>query len=90
MQGLTLTCAQTQHYQGENIETITKYPRPFLSIEPLHGYLQILIPKEIELVIVGAETGRGAKPPRPEWIENIKVFVPADKIYWKKNIRQYL
>lgn len=90
MQGLTMELTQTQHCQEENIEQMCRYPRPFLSFEPLLGYLQTPIPDKIELVIVGAMTGPGAKKPLPEWINNINVFVQSNKIHWKKNIREYL
>lgn len=69
-----------------------KYPRPFISLEPLMGGMDKYLPNEIELVIVGAETGnrKGKVVPQKEWIKSIRDHVPAEKIYWKKNIQEYL
>jgi len=90
MQGLTMTLTQTQHCQEENIEQMIEYPRPFLSFEPLLGYLQTKIPDKIKLVIVGAMTGPGAIAPKTDWINQIKIFVPHNALYFKKNIKEYL
>jgi len=90
MQGLTMTLTQTEHCQAENIEQMTRYPRPYLSLEPLLGTLKTVIPNKFETVIVGAMTGPGAVRPLPEWIESVKTNAPADKIHWKNNIKKYL
>jgi protein gp37 len=90
MQGLTLTCTQIPHCQAEAIEEISKYPHPFLSLEPLHGTFFETDLSKIERVIVGAQTGVGAKAPCSSWIDSVKNNVPKEKIYWKSNIRKYL
>jgi protein gp37 len=90
MQGLTMECSQTQHCQQENIEQMIRYPRPFLSLEPLLGFLKVEIPFTISRVIVGAMTGPGAKLPQREWIDSIRMNVPNEKIFWKPNIKKYL
>lgn len=90
MQGLTMICTQTEHCQREMQEQMTKYPRPFLSVEPILGILRCRDFTRFERVIVGAMTGNGAIKPRPEWIESIKANVPSDKLWWKTNIKQYL
>jgi protein gp37 len=92
MQGLTLVCNQSERDQFHAIMTMMIWPRPFLSIEPILGELKTSISETtgIELVIVGAMTGPGAKPPKPEWITSIYKNVPASKIFWKRNIRKYL
>ena len=90
MQGLTMTCIQTTLYQSETVSEIMKRPRPFLSIEPILGTLKIQLSNRLETVIVGAMTGPGAIAPKPEWIQSIKDNVPAEKIYWKNNIKRYL
>jgi len=99
MQGLTLTCEQTFYLQEKMIDEILQRPRPFLSIEPLLGKLRVDLAarelfefgfKTFETVIVGAMTGAGKIKPQPEWIQSIKDNVPAEKIYWKKNIQEYL
>jgi len=90
MHGLTMTCEEVltemQEYKIREIESAL---RPFVSIEPLIGTLKTDI-MGCELVIVGAMTGPGAIKPEREWIESIKRHVPADKIYWKKNIQKFL
>jgi protein gp37 len=43
----------------------------FLSCEPLIGPLQNLPLKNIHWVIVGGESGPGARPMSPEWVESI-------------------
>jgi protein gp37 len=90
MQGLTMTLAQTRQCQEENFEQMLKYPRPFLSFEPLLGALKTRIwsnrhDKEgFELVICGPMTGTGAIQPWPGWIETVKHLV-CGPVYWKKN-----
>jgi protein gp37 len=65
----------------------------FLSIEPLHGPIEVDL-SGIEWVIIGAETGnRKAKiKPKSEWVEAIwkeaeKLGIP---VFLKNNIRPYL
>lgn len=91
MQGLTVERPGWQ-VASNMIIAQSCFPRPFLSIEPIMGGLWTELPKEIELVIVGAETGnrKGKVIPQKEWIKSIKDHVPEKKIYWKKNIRGYL
>ena len=44
----------------------------FLSLEPLIGDLGDLDLKNIDWVIVGGESGPGARPMQPEWVRNIQ------------------
>jgi protein gp37 len=44
----------------------------FLSLEPLIGDLGGLNLKNIDWVIVGGESGPGARPMQPEWVRNIQ------------------
>jgi protein gp37 len=44
----------------------------FLSCEPLIGPLSRLPLKDIHWVIVGGESGPGARPMNPEWVESIQ------------------
>lgn len=44
----------------------------FLSIEPLLGPLPDLDLREIDWVIVGGESGPGARPMKPEWVLDIR------------------
>jgi protein gp37 len=89
-QGLTLTCTQTPQCQIEAIEEISRYPHPYLSLEPLLGTFFGVDLSKIELVICGAETGKSAFPPHPLWIDSVRNNVPAEKLHWKKNIKRYL
>jgi len=91
MQGLTVTQPGWQ-VALNMIIAHASFPRPYLSIEPISGGLWNELPKEFELVIIGAETGnrKGKIIPQKEWIQSIKDHVPEEKIYWKKNIQQYL
>ena len=44
----------------------------FLSVEPLLENLGKLNLKGIDWVIVGGESGRGARPMKPEWVESVR------------------
>jgi protein gp37 len=44
----------------------------FLSLEPLLGPLDDLLLDEIDWVIVGGESGPGARPMNPEWVTSIR------------------
>jgi protein gp37 len=85
MQGLTITCTQTQHAQQEMFLEMQKYPRPFLSLEPLLGELKIEI-AGFEKIIVGSMTGPGAIKPNQKWIDSVKLNVFGDKLFWKDSI----
>ena len=90
MQGITIT-GNDWSRDVHNTTFLFSLPHPFISIEPLMGGdLQGMPIFDAELVIVGAMTGPGATPPKPEWAQSIKDNVPAEKIYWKNNIRKYL
>ena len=91
MQGMTLTCELTSPKdQARFIYAMTFLQRPFLSIEPLLGTFCETDLSKIELVICGAETGKGAKPPCQSWIDSVKNNVPPEKLWWKNNIKKYL
>lgn len=66
-------------------------PELFISMEPLRGTIPFfnISSKFIDLIIVGAQTSPNVAP-KKEWIRSIKFNIPAEKIYWKKNIRKYL
>ena len=44
----------------------------FLSLEPLIGPLESLNLKDISWVIVGGESGPGARPMKPEWVRSLR------------------
>jgi protein gp37 len=50
----------------------TDAPVKFLSLEPLLGPLRQLDLRGIDWVIVGGESGPGARPMDPEWVRNIR------------------
>jgi len=52
----------------------------FLSIEPLLGPLQGLNLKKIDWVIVGGESGPGARPMSPEWVADIRDQCLSQKV----------
>jgi protein gp37 len=50
----------------------TQAPIKFLSLEPLLGPLPNLDLQGIDWVIVGGESGAGARPMNPSWVEDIR------------------
>jgi protein gp37 len=52
----------------------------FLSIEPLIGPLKKLKLKGIDWVIVGGESGHGARPMDPDWVREIRDQCIAQKV----------
>ncbi len=52
----------------------------FLSLEPLLGPLPNLNLKGIDWVIVGGESGPGARPMNPEWVKQIQVQCNQAKV----------
>ncbi len=52
----------------------------FLSLEPLLGPLQNLNLKEIDWVIVGGESGPGARLMNPDWVKQIQVQCNKAKV----------
>lgn len=53
-----------------DLQTVPAHVR-FLSLEPLIGPLEVLPLDGIHWAIVGGESGPGARPMRPEWVESI-------------------
>ena len=60
--------------------------KKFVSVEPLIGVILIDMTDKIDLVIVGAMTGKNAVAPKREWIESIN----HPNIHFKKNIKRCL
>lgn len=60
--------------------------RPFVSIEPLLGYIIKPLPK-FELVIVGAMTGKNPAHPTLEMVKSVIDNANGNRIFWKDNIR---
>lgn len=75
----------------------------FLSIEPLLGEIELplkstgVLHRWIDWVIIGAQTGPGAKPPKPEWVQSIidqcrAAGVPVflkDNLNWPEKIQEF-
>lgn len=71
------------------IDLVRKNNYKFISFEPLLGRFGKEMNnwlKGIDLVIVGAMTGRGAIKPKKEWIDSIK----HPNIFYKENIKKFL
>ena len=52
----------------------------FLSVEPLIGPIQSLDLRKIGWVIVGGESGPGARPMKPEWVDAIQATCLASRV----------
>ena len=65
--------------QGKNVST-------FVSVEPLLGSFEGISFTGIDLIIVGAQSGKNAVKPKAEWIKSIR----HKNIYYKQNIRKYI
>lgn len=93
--GTTITCQK----DIDNIKNTTINYIDFLSIEPLKGEVNLerFVNSTLEWVIVGAQTGQGAKPPQKEWVlsiidqcrdANVPVFL-KNNINWHERIQEY-
>ena len=62
-------------HEKHRIEHLRDIPAKvkFLSIEPLLGNIGVLDLKNIDWVIVGGESGKGARPMKEEWVQNILI-----------------
>ena len=58
-------------YRVGNLRSVSAAVR-FLSIEPLLGPISDLPLKDIDWVIVGGESGPGARPIDPEWVRQVR------------------
>jgi protein gp37 len=74
------------------------FKQNFVSIEPLLGDVSDKLPfTNIQWVIVGAQTGPGAVPPKPEWVQSIidqcrcakvPIFL-KDNLNWPDKIQEW-
>ena len=79
-------------------DTMRFFKNSFISFEPLlNDVMQDCDLDGIDWVIVGAQTGPGAKPPKPEWVQNIidqckvaeiPIFL-KDNLKWPEKIQEY-
>lgn len=79
-------------------DTMRFFKHSFISFEPLlNDVMQDCDIDGIDWVIVGAQTGPGAKPPKPEWVQNIidrcrAAGVPVflkDNLKWPVKIQEW-
>jgi len=85
--GTTIDGTEKAGIRKSRIDWLTdKHNYKFVSIEPLLGDVSDVDLSGVNLVIVGAMTGRGAIPPQEEWIKSIA----HKNIFWKSNIKKYL
>lgn len=68
--GVTVECKSTR-YRIDYLRKLDAQVR-FLSCEPLVEDLGVLDLTDIDWIIVGGESGRSARPMKPEWAINIK------------------
>ncbi len=59
-------------FRIDHLRDVPAYVR-FLSCEPLIGPLQYLNLDRIDWVIVGGESGHGARPMKKQWVEDIRL-----------------
>lgn len=59
----------------ERVQHLVAVPAPvhFLSVEPLIGPIRELPLRGVDWVIVGGESGTGARPMREEWVTDIRI-----------------
>lgn len=84
--GATITNQDDYDRKGLTLFNLPKGCRTFFSIEPLQGPIAMgLMP---EWLIIGAETGAGAKQNKPkrEWIENIRCQRAGEYIFMKNSL----
>lgn len=94
--GVSVTC-DDDWWRVERLVEATRHTRvhPIISCEPLLGPIRHEIPREIEWVIVGAQTGAGAAECRLSWVEDIEEqVVPSHRegpvLFEKDNLRELL
>ena len=84
--GVTITGNETIRAQWDSLAMIEALPYyTFISFEPLIGEIIYNPHETVNLVIVGADSTKGAKPPKKEWIKSID----HPNIHWKANIKKY-
>jgi protein gp37 len=68
------TSVENQHYANLRIPRLTAVPAVvhFLSVEPLLGPIKFNTLDDIEWVIVGGESGHGARPMMKDWVVGIR------------------
>lgn len=86
-------------YKGKRraMDYVAPVVNRFISIEPLINPIDPKIIEGMDWVIVGAQTGPGAKKPKKEWVENIISYARAydipiflkDNLEWPEKIQDW-
>jgi len=86
--GTTIGCETSQYRANELLEVKSRFPNihPWLSIEPLIGPVNPEICKGMEFVVVGGESGAGARTMDIEWVRPIRDYCLDNRImfYFKQ------
>jgi len=74
--GTTIGCKSSEHRANELLEVKLRFPNihPWLSIEPLIGPVNPEICKGMEFVVIGGESGTGARAMDIEWVRPIRDY----------------
>lgn len=85
--GATATDSDEAFHAAQHLANVDA-PVRFMSLEPLLGHIDTGALLGLEWVIVGAETGPGARPPAARWIEQIVHFAVQRRlpIFLKNNL----
>ncbi|MDD3906507.1 MAG: DUF5131 family protein [Candidatus Omnitrophica bacterium] len=79
--GTSIDHPETAHARSETLNTAILDNFKFLSIEPLLGDVTPYVDWDgIDWVIVGQQSGKGAKPPEDKWVRNIITATSYRKI----------
>lgn len=84
--GVTDDCATSDTFPLDDFGEWITSTRKFISFEPLLGKLGTMIPADIDGIIIGAMTGKGAVPPKREWVEEIIEEAGDRKVFLKDNL----
>jgi len=92
--GLTITCQDDLQMIKTLKENNCEFRFDFLSIEPLHGAIELVDWDSLCLVIIGAETGyrKDKIIPKKEWVDSIVKQCDAARIrvFMKENLRKIM
>lgn len=80
-----------------DLEVNAQVTPTFVSCEPLLGPVDISEYTSTQWIIIGAQTGAGAKPPKKEWVQDIidkarSTGIPVflkDNLHWHKTIQEW-
>lgn len=103
--GATVTDNDSFIYTGKDLFQNTglsarRHAKRFLSIEPLLGSIDdrsLTCIRHLDWVVLGAQTGPGSVPPKPEWVQDIidqcrtagvPVFLKSN-LHWPERIQEW-